>query len=343
MTKDLKTQMTCLAISEPGAPDVLAQQTRSIPEIRPGEVIIKVAAAGINYPDILQRQGRYAVPPGASDLPGLEVAGTIAAIGEGASKWQVGDKVCALVPGGGYATYCRAPAVQCLPVPNGLSMAEAATLPEVYFTIWFNLAMQGDLRTVKRILIHGGSGGIGSAAIQLAKALALTVFTTASGKRATAFCSELGADVVIDYKTQDFVDIITKATDGEGVDLVLDMVGGDYIQRNIACLGQKGRLVNLYYLQGSTVEVDMMPVLVKNLVLTGSLLRPQPLDVKARIGEELIANVWPLVESGRIRAVVDTVVDLEDAAAAHTKMEAGGLSGKLAMLTQYGRDLRDGS
>jgi len=336
------THMTCMAISKPGAPDVLTPQTRPIPVAGEGEVIIEVAAAGVNYPDVLQRQGRYAVPPGASDLPGLEVAGTIAAIGDGVDQWQVGDSICALVPGGGYATHCRAPAVQCLPVPAGLSMAEAATLPEVYFTIWFNLAMQGNLRAARRILIHGGSGGIGSAAIQLAKALGLTVFTTASGAGAVAFCTELGADVVIDYKAQDFVKIIADETGGEGVDLVLDIVGGDYIQRNMACLGQKGRLVNLYYLQGSTVELDMMPVLAKNLVLTGSLLRPQPLDVKARIAAELVENVWPLLETGQIRAVVDTVFDLEDAAAAHARMEAGGLSGKLALLTQSGRDLRDG-
>lgn len=333
-------RMTCIAITQPGPPSVLVPETRVIPQAGPHEVIIRVAAAGINYPDVLQRQGRYAVPPGASDLPGLEVAGTVAAIGREVCSLKVGDAVCALTPGGGYAEYCRTPAQQCLPIPANMGMAEAATLPEVYFTIWFNLAMQGDLLNARRILVHGGGGGIGSAAIQLASALGVEVFTTASNADDCTFCKKLGASVAINYRQQDFVEVVKEKTDGEGVDMVLDIVGGGYIQRNIECLAQKGRLVNLYYLQGSKVEIDMMPVLVKNLTLTGSLLRPQPLEVKDRIRQDLIAKVWSLFAAGRIRSVVDRRLALEDAAEAHELMESGGHSGKLVLETRYGRGLR---
>ena len=331
--------MISVAISEPGPPSVLVPEQRPCPEPGPGDIIIRVAAAGVNYPDVLQRQGRYAVPPGASDLPGLEVAGTIAAVGRDVRGWQIGDAVCALTPGGGYAEYCRAPAEQCLPIPEGVTMAEAATLPEVYFTIWFNLAMQGDLLNARRLLVHGGSGGIGSATIQLASALGIEVYTTASNKEDCDFCLELGATVAINYHEQDFVQVVKDKTDGEGVNLVLDIVGGDYIQRNIDCLAQKGRLVNLYYLQGSKVQIDMMPVLVKNLILTGSLLRPQPLAVKAAIGEGLKQTVWPLFAHGALRSVVTKVFPLENAADAHALIEARKHSGKIVLETDYGRSL----
>lgn len=332
-------QMICVAITEAGAPAVLQPETRPRPEPGPGDVIIRVAAAGVNYPDVLQRQGRYAVPPGASDLPGLEVAGTIVAIGDQVRDLRVGDAVCALTPGGGYAEYCRTPAQQCLPLPANVTMAEAATLPEVYFTIWFNLAMQGDLLNARRLLVHGGSGGIGSATIQLASALGVEVFATASNSADCEFCRKLGASVAINYREEDFVEVVKDRTGGEGVDLVLDIVGGDYIQRNIDCLAQQGRLVNLYYLQGSKVQIDMMPVLVKNLILTGSLLRPQPLEVKASIGKGLIETVWPLIADGRIRSVVNKTFPLEDAAGAHEMMEASKHSGKIVLETAYGRSL----
>lgn len=329
--------MYCVAITQPGPPSVLVQEQRKRPEPGPGDVVIHVAAAGVNYPDVLQRQGRYAVPPGASDLPGLEVAGTIAAVGADVRGLKVGDAVCALTPGGGYAEYCRTPAEQCLPIPANVTMAEAATLPEVYFTIWFNLAMQGDLLNARRILVHGGSGGIGSATIQLASALGVEVFTTASNAEDCAFCLELGASVAINYHEQDFVKVVLDKTDGEGVDLVLDIVGGDYIQRNMTCLAQKGRLVNLYYLQGSKVEIDMMPVLVKNLILTGSLLRPQPLSVKAEIGAGLQKTVWPLFANAKIRSVVTDTFPLENAAGAHALIESRKHSGKIVLLTEYGQ------
>ncbi|AUH33660.1 NAD(P)H-quinone oxidoreductase [Paracoccus tegillarcae] len=332
--------MICVAISDPGPPSVLVPETRDLPEPGPGDVIIRVVAAGVNYPDVLQRQGRYAVPPGASDLPGLEVAGTIAAVGSDVQHLKVGDAVCALTPGGGYAEYCRTPAQQCLPIPQNVTMTEAATLPEVYFTIWFNLAIQGDLLNARRLLIHGGSGGIGSAAIQLGSALGIEVFTTVSNEQDRAYCRDLGAAVVINYREEDFVEVVKQRTGGEGVDLVLDIVGGDYIQRNIDCLAQKGRLVNLYYLQGSKVGIDMMPVLVKNLILTGSLLRPQPLEVKAEIGKGLIETVWPLFAEGSIRSVVSERFPLEDAAGAHQMMESSKHSGKIVLETDYGKSLR---
>ncbi|TRW92241.1 NAD(P)H-quinone oxidoreductase [Paracoccus sp. M683] len=333
--------MTCIAITEPGPPTVLVPEQRAIPRPSPGEVVIRVAAAGVNYPDVLQRQGRYAVPPDASDLPGLEVAGTVAAIGRDVRNLKIGDAVCALTHGGGYAEYCRAPIEQCLPIPADITMSEAATLPEVYFTIWFNLAIQGDLLNARRLLVHGGSGGIGSAAIQLASALGIEVFTTASSEKDCAFCRALGASVAINYREEDFVTVVMEKTDGQGVDLILDIVGGDYIQRNIDCLAQKGRLVNLYYLQGSKVAVDMMPVLVKNLVLTGSLLRPQPLAVKAAIGAGLVDKVWPLFESGKIKPVVNERFPLEDAAEAHALMEDRKHSGKIVLETAYGRGLQN--
>ncbi|PXW82705.1 putative PIG3 family NAD(P)H quinone oxidoreductase [Ruegeria sp. P4] len=331
MTELLTTEMTCIEISQPGAPDVLVAARRPRPEPGPRDVIIQVAAAGVNYPDVLQRQGRYAVPPGASDLPGLEVAGHVAALGTEVTGLSLGDAVCALAPGGGYAEYCRVPVEQCLPVPEGLSMVEAATLPEVFFTVWFNLVMQGNLMTAERVLIHGGSGGIGSAAIQLASALAIEVYTTAVNEEACTFCRDLGANTAINYMEEDFVSVIAEKSGGKGVDLVLDMVGGDYIQRNMECLGQGGRLVNLYYMKGSKVEVEMMPVLVKNLTLTGSLLRPQPLFVKQAIAQALQETVWPLFKSGRIKPVVKEVFSLEKASDAHALMETGQHFGKIVL------------
>ena len=336
MTEFSQDTMTSIAISQYGDPSVLTPEQRQRPEPGPGDIVIRVAAAGVNYPDVLQRQGRYAAPPGSSDLPGLEVAGTIAALGSDVQGWNLGDAVCALVPGGGYAEYCSTPAEQCLPIPSNLSMAEAATLPEVFFTVWFNLAMQGNLSKARHLLVHGGSGGIGSATIQLASALGVQVFTTASGDEDRAFCRELSADVVIDYKTEDFVSVVKEKTAGEGVDLILDIVGGDYIQRNIEALAHKGRLVNIYYLQGSKAEIDLMPVLFKNLTLTGSALRPQPLSVKAEIGTGLVERVWPHFADGTIKPVVNDTFPLEKAADAHAKIEAGQHKGKIVLLTKYG-------
>ncbi|QFT67932.1 Phthiocerol synthesis polyketide synthase type I PpsC [Labrenzia sp. THAF35] len=331
MTITSQDLMKCVEIKTPGAPSVLTTAFRERPVPGPGQVVIKVMASGVNYPDVLQRQGRYNVPPGASDLPGLEVAGYVHEIGEGVDGFNAGDAVCALTPGGGYAEYCLAPVEQCLPLPENVSMTEAATLPEVYFTLWFNLAMQGNLLSARSLLVHGGSGGIGSAAIQLASSLGLDVYTTAADGPACEFCAGLGAKRAINYLEEDFVAVIRGETEGRGVDLVLDMVGGDYIQRNMECLGQKGRLVNLYYLKGSKVEVDMMPVLVKNLTLTGSLLRPQPLSVKAEIAAGLTDVVWPLFQSGKIRPVVNKIFSLDRASDAHTYIESGQHFGKIVL------------
>ena len=339
MSQASDIQMLCVEISQPGNPSVLVPALRERPKPEAGDVIIKVAAAGVNYPDVLQRQGRYDVPPGASDLPGLEVAGTIVEIGADVTGFVVGDRVCALTPGGGYAEFVRTPAEQCLHIPPGVGMTEAATLPEVYYTIWFNLAMQGNLFQARRLLVHGGSGGIGSATIQLASAFGLEVFTTAATKEACDFCRDLGAAVAINYTKEDYVTVVQDRTQGQGVDIVLDMVGGDYIQRNLTCLAPKGRLINLYYLKGSKVELDMMPVLVKNLTLTGSLLRPQPLSVKAEIATGLEKTVWPLFKAGKIRSVVSETFPLERASEAHATMEAGQHAGKIVLLTEYGRKL----
>ncbi|MGE5478417.1 MAG: NAD(P)H-quinone oxidoreductase [Bacteroidales bacterium] len=322
--------MTCVEISQPGGPEVLKLATRPCPQPAKGQVVIKVAAAGINRPDVLQRQGAYPAPPGASDLPGLEVAGIVAAIGEGVTSPAVGDTVCALAAGGGYAEYVAVDARHCLPVPAGFSMVEAASLPETFFTVWHNVFERGALKAGESLLVHGGAGGIGTTAIQLAKALGARVFATAGSPAKAKACRDLGADRAIDYTAEDFVEVV-KAETKKGVDVILDMVGGEYIPRNVKALAADGRLVSIAFLKGSVAEVNFMPVMLKRLTLTGSTLRPQSDDAKARMAESLRAKVWPLIETGAIRPVVHASFPLAQAADAHRLMEANTHIGKIVL------------
>jgi len=323
--------MMCVEISEPGGPEVLKTVQREMPVPAEGEVLVKVAAAGVNRPDVIQRKGLYPPPPGASDLPGLEIAGEICELGKGVDGLKVGERVCALTNGGGYALYCTVPAEQCLPVPAGLSMEEAAVVPETFFTVWFNLYLQGGLQAGQTLLVHGGSSGIGTTAIQMAHALGVKVFTTAGNEEKCQACRDLGAALALNYKECDFVEAVKEATDGKGVDMILDMVGGDYIPRNIKCLARKGRLINIAYLQGSKVEVNFMSVMMKQLQITGSTLRQQPLKVKARIARELQETVWPLIESGRVKPVLFKSFAMGEAAEAHALMESSQHIGKIVL------------
>lgn len=327
----LPETMTCIEISTPGGPEVLKPATRALPAPKAGEVLIRVAAAGVNRPDVMQRQGLYPAPPGASDLLGLEVAGTVVALGEGVSGLAVGAQVCALVPGGGYAQYCTTDARHCLPVPKGYDMVKAAALPETFFTVWHNVVERGQLKSGEKFLVHGGAGGIGTTAIQLAKALGATVFTTANGAAKCASCRELGADVAIDYSSADFVEVIKEHTKGKGVDVILDMVGGDYMARNIKSLGFDGRMVSIAFMKGSSAELNMMPVMLKRLTLTGSTLRPQSNDAKARMATGLSRTMWPLLDEGRIAPVIHKVFPLAEAAAAHALMESSAHIGKIVL------------
>jgi putative PIG3 family NAD(P)H quinone oxidoreductase len=286
----------------------------------------------VNRPDVLQRTGNYAPPPGASDILGLEVAGHVVVIGGNVSGWKTGDEVCALVSGGGYAEYCVAPAPQCLPVPKGLSLVEAAGIPETFFTVWTNVFERGKLQQGETILIHGGSSGIGTTAIQLAKAFGATVIITAGDDEKCRFCTKLGADSAINYRTSDFVEEVLKFTDGEGVDLILDMVGGAYIEKNIQSLKLEGRLVQIAFLQESRVSIDFLPLMVKRLTVTGSTLRPRTVEQKSLIAQALYREVWPLLESGRVRPVIHTTFPLAEAAAAHRLMESSQHTGKIILM-----------
>ena len=327
------SEMTAIEITEPGGPDVLRPAVLPVPRSGDGDVLIKVAAAGVNRPDVLQRKGGYPPPPGASPLPGLEVAGTIVEVGAGVDGWAQGDTVCALVAGGGYAEYCVAPAPQCLPVPSGLSIIEAAALPETFFTVWANVFQRGRLAAGETVLIHGGSSGIGTTAIQLAKSFGATVLTTAGSDEKCAACRDLGADWAINYKTEDFVAIAKEATAGKGVDLVLDMVGGDYLPRNISALAVDGRHVSIAFLGGAKVTLDLRPVMVRRLTLTGSTLRPRSIADKAAIAAQLREQVWPLLESGDVRPVIHATMPLEKAADAHALMETSSHIGKIILET----------
>ena len=332
-TGPLPSAMTAIEISEPGPPEVLVATRRPLPVPAENEVLIRVAAAGINRPDVLQRKGGYPPPPGASDLPGLEVAGEIVALGAGTSGWKPGDRVCALVTGGGYAEYCAAPAPQCLPVPSGLNLVEAAALPETFFTVWTNLYRRAHLVEGESLLVHGGSSGIGTAAIQIAATLGNRVFATAGTAEKCAACERLGAERAINYREEDFVAEIKKATEGRGVDVVLDMVGGDYVRRNISALAAEGRLVYIAFLAGSVAELDLLPLMLKRLTITGSTLRPRPVVEKAAIARDLRERVWPHLESGRIAPVIDSTFPLADAALAHARMESGAHIGKIVLTT----------
>ena len=296
-----------------------------------GEILIKVAAAGVNRPDVLQRQGAYPPPPGASEIPGLEISGEVAALGEGVSLWNTGDKVCALVAGGGYAEYCVVHETNALPVPSGLTMAEAAGVPETFFTVWTNVFERGALKPGESLLVHGGSSGIGTTAIQIASQLGSTVYTTAGSADKCAACEALGAKRAINYREEDFVDVLKQATAKNGVDVILDMVGGDYIQRNIKAAARDGRIVNIAYLNGSKAEVDFMMVMLKRLTLTGSTLRIRPVADKAAIASALKRIVWPLIEAGKVKPQLFKTFPLAQASKAHALMETSAHIGKIVL------------
>jgi len=303
-----------------------------MPTYNAGEVLVKVSAAGINRPDVSQRKGHYPPPPGASpDIPGLEIAGTITVVGTGVTRWKVGDKVCALVTGGGYAEYCPVPGGQCLPVPENLSFIEAASLPETFFTIWSNVFDRGHLKPGETLLVHGGSSGIGVAAIQMAKALGATVYVTAGSDEKCRFCEELGAARAINYKKENFADVIKQITGDKGVDVILDMVGGDYVQNNIRSLAIEGRLVMINMMMGKDVQLDLSPVMSKRLTITGSTLRNRDTAFKTAIAQNLEKNIWPLLESGEIRPVINKVFPAEKAADAHRLMESSEHIGKIVL------------
>ncbi len=331
MTRILPTQMRAIEIARPGGPEVLRLGQRPVPVAAAGEVLIEVATAGVNRPDVLQRKGGYAPPPGASDIPGLEVAGTIIALGAQVTGWKIGDEVCALVTGGGYAEFVNAPAVQCLPVPRGLTLEQAASLPETFFTVWINVFQRSGLKNDESLLIQGGSSGIGVTAIQMARAFGHRVFVTAGTAEKCAQCEKLGATRAINYRTEDFVAIIKDLTAGRGVDVILDMVGGDYVPRELACLADDGRLSLIAFLGGSKTSLDMTDILRRRLTITGSTLRPRPIEVKAGIARALREKVWPLIESGKIRPVIYRTFALDDAAAAHALMESSEHVGKIML------------
>jgi len=329
----LPERMTAIQISEPGGPEVLQPQPITVPQPGASDILIKVAAAGVNRPDVMQRQGMYPPPKGASPVPGLEVAGEVVATGPDVSRYKPGDKVCALVTGGGYAEYCVANEGAALPVPAGMDPVSAAAIPETFFTVWVNVFERGGLQPGEVFLVHGGTSGIGTTAIQLATAFGARVFATARGEDKGAICSQLGAERAIDYETEDFVAVVKSATDGHGADVILDMVGGDYVQRNIAVAAEDGRIHNIAFLRGSTVEVDLMRMMLKRITMTGSTLRARPAEVKARIARALEANVWPLLESGRVRPVIDSRYPLAEAGAAHQRMETSAHIGKILLET----------
>ena len=325
--------MRAVEISKPGPPEVLKAVERPDPMPAAGEVRIRVAAAGVNRPDVLQRRGAYPPPPGASDLPGLEVAGEIDMLGSGVSEWHVGDRVCALLAGGGYATVCTAPAVQCLPIPRGMDFVAAAAMPETFFTVWTNVFDRGKLRSGESALFHGGSSGIGTTAIQLAVARGSRVFATAGSDEKCRACEQLGAERAINYRRDDFVDAIKQLTGGRGVDLILDIVGGDYIARDLAALAIEGRLVVIGFMGGDTATIDFRRVLGRRLTITGSTLRPRSVAEKGEIATALRWEVWPLVEQGVVKPIVYRTFPLDDAAAAHSLMESSEHVGKIVLTT----------
>ncbi len=325
------TQMRCVEISQAGPPEVLKLAQRATPQPQAGEVLIEVAAAGINRPDCFQRAGFYPPPPGASDLPGLEVAGRVVALGEGAHGVTLGDEVCALVPGGGYADYCTAPAALCLPIPKGYGAVEAAALPETMFTVWSNVFDRGALQPGESFLVQGGSSGIGTTAIQLVKAFGHPVYATAGSPEKCAACEALGADRAINYKTEDFVAVLKEITGGRGVDVILDMVAGDYTPRELKALADDGRLVLIAFLGGAKSQVNMAEIMQRRLVITGSTLRPRSVAFKAAIAAQLRDKVWPLLDAGRIKPVIHATFSMAEAAAAHALMESSAHVGKIVL------------
>lgn len=320
--------MRAIEITEPGGPEVLKPTTRPMPQPAAGQVVLKVAYAGVNRPDALQRAGSYAPPPGASDLPGLEASGEVVALGAGVDSLSLGDKVCALLPGGGYAEYVATPAAHCLPVPKGMAMKEAACLPETFFTVWSNVFQRGGLQAGERFLVHGGSSGIGTTAIQLAHHFGARVFATAGSEAKCKACTDLGADRAINYRDEDFVSVMKEEG---GANLILDMVGGDYLPRNVKSLTEDGRLVQIAFLQGPKVELNFALVMVRRLTITGSTLRPQSDLAKARIAESLREKVWPLLDAGKVAPVMDSEFPMDQAAEAHARMESSGHIGKIVL------------
>jgi NADPH:quinone reductase len=326
--------MIAIEIAQPGGPEQLRPVARPVPVPGQGEVLIRVEAAGVNRPDLLQRLGRYPPPPGITDIPGLEVAGRVEQAGAGVVGYAAGDAVCALVAGGGYAEFCVAPAAQCLPVSGPLTMVEAAAIPETFFTVWDNVFARGRLARGEWLLVHGGSGGIGTTAILLARAFGARVLATAGSAEKCRACDRLGAERTIDYRTEDFVDVVRAMTDGRGVDVVLDMVGGDYVARNLAALAIEGRLVQIAFLRGSKAEIDLMSVMRKRLTITGSTLRGRPVREKGAIAAALRREVWPMIERGAVRPVVHATFPLADAASAHVLMESGAHVGKIVLVVE---------
>jgi NADPH:quinone reductase len=323
-------QMHFIDLAAPGTAEQMCLQTMAVPKLKADEVLIRVYAAGVNRPDIFQRQGLYPAPADASPILGLEVAGEISALGRNVTRWKVGDKVCALVSGGGYAEYAVAPVAQCLPVPENFSFIQAAALPETLFTVWHNLYQRAQLKAGESLLIHGGSSGIGTIAMQLAMALGSKVFVTAGSAEKCSACEQLGA-VSINYREQDFVAEIKNLTQGQGVEVILDMVGGDYIQRNFSAAAKDGRIVNIAFLQGSKTTLDFMPLMLKRLTLTGSTLRGQSTEVKATIAKELCEKVWPLLNSQKIKPVIDSIFPLVQVVDAHKRMESNLHIGKIIL------------
>ena len=331
MTAHLPREMTAIGYDAPGKPDVLRPETVPVPEPGEGEVLIRIAYAGVNRPDVIQRQGNYPPPPGASPIPGLEISGTIAAVGPGVPDDYVGDRVCALVSGGGYAEYCLAHIGHCLPVPDSMRLAEAAAIPETLFTVWHNVFERGWAREGETLLVHGGTSGIGTMATMLGKAFGLTVIVTCGDEAKCAAARELGADLAINYREQDFVEEVKAFTGGKGVELVLDMVSGDYVPRNLKCLAEDGRHVTIAVLGGPKAELNMAVVMSRRLTLTGSTLRPRSDAFKTLLAGEIEKNAWPLFEEGTLRPVMDRSFPLAEAAAAHARMEAGDHIGKIVL------------
>lgn len=329
----LPKKMLAIEISEPGSADNLVPVEREIPQPDYGELLIRVETAGVNRPDVIQRLGNYPPPRGASDIPGLEVAGTVIALSEKISRFRIGDSVCGLVSGGGYSEYCIVPEPQALPFPDGFNAIEAGALPENLFTVWTNLFDRGNLRAGERLLVHGGSSGIGTMAIQVAAALGVRVFATAGSKEKCETCLHLGAEIAWNYHSEDFVEGVNSITNNEGIDLVLDMVGGNYIQRNLDCLRTEGRLIQIAFLEGHKTEFNFLPIMLKRLTITGSTLRPQSIASKGRIANSLEKEIWPLLSSRAICPVIDSIFCLKDASSAHKKMESGTHIGKIMLTT----------
>lgn len=327
----LPEKMTVIAITEPGGPLVLKPEKRPLPSPGQGEILIRVRAAGVNRPDVAQRKGTYPPPPGASDLPGLEAAGEVAAIGEGVKRWRVGDPVTALTPGGGYAEFCLVHETNALPLPHGFTFTEAAAIPETFFTVWHNVFQRGGLKEGETLLVHGGSSGIGTAAIQLARQFRAQVLTTAGSAEKCARCEELGAHRAINYREQDFVEVVKTATDGKGADVILDMVGGDYVARNYDAAAMDGRIVQIATLGGATAEANYAKLMVKRLTHTGSTLRPRSVEFKAGLAAELEAKVWPLLTERKVAPVMDMIFPLKEAWRAHERMEEGEHIGKIVL------------